>query len=96
MILKSPWVPPFLLPSSSLQTPMEGSHPHDGEPSGDVAPWSRGDGGASRVEEVVPQSLGEEGEGETGGGGQQREREGGGGCKPKGNRGVARVKGGKN
>jgi hypothetical protein len=33
---------------------------------------------------------------EGGGSGQQREREGGGGCKPKGNRGATRVKGGKN
>jgi hypothetical protein len=35
-------------------------------------------------------------ESEGGGSGQQREREGGGGCKPKGNRGATRVKGGKN
>ena len=72
---------------------MEGSHPHDREPSGEGYTLERRRWGAARVEGWWLQSLGEEGDGERGCDGQQRERGGGGGCKTKGGRGRLGLRG---
>jgi hypothetical protein len=71
MILKSPWVPPFLLPffllpPSKLQW-KDRTHTTENQ-ARRLHLGAEEMGGASRVEEVVLQSLGEEREGERGGG----------------------------
>jgi hypothetical protein len=86
--------PPFL-PSSSLQTPMEDSHPHDGHQAGRLHLGEEEVGGAARVEGWSCNHL-EKKERDWGGCKSGRERGWG---RPKGwgseREGAARVKGGK-
>jgi hypothetical protein len=91
IITKSSWVLPFLLPSFSLQTPIEGLHQHDGDPSGEGCTLERRRWGRLGLCGGGCKFLGE---GEGGERRPKREQDRGATAKPKEGGGAAIVLGG--